>query len=171
MMVRTAPVTFALAALAGAALASESASAQVNAGYPAATYPAASSYPATTYPAVPTPGVATAAPLPPAGTPAPAPAGTSAAETRFPDTAVVVSSTPIYQRVVEPAQQCRLETYPSNDGSPDRQVERCYDTTRERQVVRAYSVVYRYGDRQFTAELPYDPGPRLRVDVAINPIP
>ncbi len=151
-MPRTATTPLALAALAATVLPVDPALAQST----------LAPVPATTYPAAPY-----AVAYPPAN--APAPVLAPAVETRFPDTAVVISSTPIYQRISEPAQQCRLETYAAPEG--DRQVERCYDTTRERQVVRAYSVVYRYGDRQFTAELPYDPGPRLRVDVAVNPVP
>jgi uncharacterized protein YcfJ len=52
---------------------------------------------------------------------------------------------------------------------PTRQVERCYDTTTSQEVVRGYRVVYRYDGREFTTEMPYDPGPRLRVDIAVSP--
>lgn len=140
----------------------------------------------------------------------------------------VISSTPIYERVTEPSQQCQLESYPTSEvrqapsvpigtivggvaggvlghqigsgrgntvatiagavggaaigNSIDnanrstvvtqgtRQVERCYDTSRTRDVIRGYNVVYRYDGREFSTQLPYDPGPQLRVSVAVTPV-
>ncbi len=53
----------------------------------------------------------------------------------------------------------------------ERTVERCRtryeDTYQER--VDAYRVTYEYLGREYTTELPYDPGDRIRVRVAVSP--
>ncbi len=149
----------------------------------------------------------------------------------FPDSARVVSTTPIYDRVSEPQQQCRTEyrtteeyhSQPSapvgtiaggvigglighqigggrgntaatiggavagaavgnqydrsNDGNRSyaepgtREVQRCETVGAARDVIRGYNVVYRYNGREFTTELPYDPGQRLDVAVTVAPQP
>ena len=40
-----------------------------------------------------------------------------------------------------------------------------------RDVVKAYTVVYRYGGREITTTLPYDPGPIVRVGVSVVDAP
>ncbi len=52
-----------------------------------------------------------------------------------------------------------------------REVQRCETVNDTRDVIRGYTVVYSYGGRQFTTELPYDPGQRLNVDVSVAPQP
>jgi len=50
-------------------------------------------------------------------------------------------------------------------------VERCdvrYDERWEERI-EGYRVTYEYNGRQFTTRLPYDPGPRLRVQVNVRP--
>jgi uncharacterized protein YcfJ len=42
---------------------------------------------------------------------------------------------------------------------------RTVETTRE--VIRGYTVVYRYNERDITTTLPYDPGPTVRVGVGV----
>jgi acyl dehydratase len=40
-----------------------------------------------------------------------------------------------------------------------------------RDVVKGYTVVYRYGGREITTTLPYDPGPTVRVGVSVVDAP
>ncbi len=49
--------------------------------------------------------------------------------------------------------------------------ERCETryTERVEQRIDGYRVSYRYNDRDYQTELPYDPGERLRVRVTVNP--
>lgn len=149
----------------------------------------------------------------------------------FTDSARVISSTPIYDRVSEPRQECRTEyrtteQYRTESSAPvgtiaggvigglvghqfgggrgntaatiggavagaaignqyDREhggaqtyvepstqeVQRCDTVNDSRDVIRGYNVTYSYGGRQFTTELPYDPGQRLDVAVSIAPQP
>jgi uncharacterized protein YcfJ len=51
-------------------------------------------------------------------------------------------------------------------------VERCATRAADRYVeqVVAYHVTYVYAGRRFQTQLPYDPGPRIRVDVRARPI-
>jgi hypothetical protein len=51
-------------------------------------------------------------------------------------------------------------------------VERCEvrHEARFSEHVRAYRVAYRYHGRDYVTELPYDPGPRLRVAVEARPL-
>jgi uncharacterized protein YcfJ len=51
------------------------------------------------------------------------------------------------------------------------EVERCRTHEEERfdERVRGYRVAYLYNGRRFVTELPYDPGPRLRVAVRVHP--
>jgi uncharacterized protein YcfJ len=53
-----------------------------------------------------------------------------------------------------------------------RQVERCRTQYEDRYEdhVRAYRVTYVYNGRRQVTELPYDPGPRLRVAVRVQPL-
>jgi uncharacterized protein YcfJ len=144
-------------------------------------------------------------------------AGTGVAATDLVDTAQVVSSTPIVERVTEPRQECvpvaaapvprerslagpivggvagallgnqvgrgngrtaataagavvgtivgdrvgNPETGPAGPAQQCRTVE----TTRD--VVKGYTVVYRYYNRDITTTLPYNPGPTVRVGVGI----
>lgn len=146
-------------------------------------------------------------------------AGTNAAATDLVDTALVISSTPVVERVVEPRQDCSAgpaaaPAQPQNrdfsgaviggiaggllgaqvgkgngktaaaavgaaagaiigDHVQNTQraaqapapVCRTVETTRE--VIRGYTVVYRYNDRDITTTLPYDPGPTVRVAVGV----
>ena len=51
-----------------------------------------------------------------------------------------------------------------------REVERCRTVQEVREVPVGYDVTYRYGGREFTTRMPFDPGRRLRVAVDIQPI-
>ncbi len=54
-------------------------------------------------------------------------------------------------------------------GGEPRAVERCRTVSDYRDRVVGYDVVYRFQGREFTARLPYDPGPDLPVNVTITP--
>jgi len=84
-------------------------------------------------------------------------AGKSHAGTDLIDTAQVISSTPILERITDSRQEC--------DPAPPAQQCRTVQTTRE--VVKGYTVVYRYNDRDITTTLPRDPGPTVRVGIGV----
>ncbi|MCL4761850.1 MAG: glycine zipper 2TM domain-containing protein [Burkholderiales bacterium] len=48
-------------------------------------------------------------------------------------------------------------------------VERCRQVDGYAEQIVAYDVVYRFQGREFSARLPYDPGPRLPVNVTVAP--
>jgi uncharacterized protein YcfJ len=50
-----------------------------------------------------------------------------------------------------------------------RDVERCRTVDVGRDVLDGYDVTYRYLNRDFTTRLPYDPGERLQLRVAVEP--
>ena len=52
---------------------------------------------------------------------------------------------------------------------PESVVERCRTVSDYDERVVGYDVVYRFQGREFTARLPYDPGPDLRVNVTVEP--
>lgn len=47
------------------------------------------------------------------------------------------------------------------------QVERCHQVETTREVIKGYSVTYRYNDQDITTTLPYQPGSTLRVGVSV----
>jgi uncharacterized protein YcfJ len=69
----------------------------------------------------------------------------------------VVSVTPGREIVNEPYQSCQ--------GNGQRNCEQVdhYD------VKTLYTVVYEYQGQRFSAKLPYDPGPELKVNVSVEP--
>lgn len=77
------------------------------------------------------------------------------------DTAQVISSTPVIERITESRQECDPATTPA----PPAQQCRTVQTARE--VVKGYTVVYRYNGRDITTTLPRDPGPTVRVGVGV----
>ncbi len=88
-------------------------------------------------------------------------AGKAHAAVDFIDTAPVVSSTPIVERVSEPRQECG----PAPAAAP---AQPCRTVKVEREVIRGYTVVYRYNGRDVTVTLPHDPGPTVRVGVGVG---
>ena len=84
-------------------------------------------------------------------------AGAPAAD--FIDTAEVISSTPIIERVNERRQEC---TTPVETGKPE-----CRTVTTPREYVKGYTVIYRYNGRDVTTTLPSDPGPSVRVGISV----
>ena len=148
-------------------------------------------------------------------------ANTGIAAPDYTDTAQVVSSTPIFERVSEQRQECVPDNAgapaPARErsvvapivggvagallgsqvgrgsgrtaataagavagvvigdhvGNPDTQTaaaqpaQRCRTVETVRDVVRGYSVVYRYNGRDITTTMPYNPGSTVRVAVGI----
>ena len=54
-------------------------------------------------------------------------------------------------------------------GGDARAIERCRTVSDSDERVVGYDVVYRFQGREFTARLPYDPGPEIPVDVTVTP--
>ena len=77
----------------------------------------------------------------------------------FVDTAEVISSTPIIERVNERRQEC---SPPAETGKPE-----CRTVTVPREYVKGYAVVYRYNGRDIKTILPSDPGPTVRVGIGV----
>ena len=75
------------------------------------------------------------------------------------DTAQVISSTPIIERVNEPRQECS----PGVGAEP----QQCRTVTATREYVKGYTVVYRYNGRDIKTTLPYEPGPTVRVGIGV----
>lgn len=83
--------------------------------------------------------------------------------TDFVDTAEVISSTPIIERVNERRQEC-------GPAEPGKKPE-CRMVTAEREYVKGYLVVYRYNGREIATRLPSDPGPTVQVGVGVIDAP
>jgi uncharacterized protein YcfJ len=139
-------------------------------------------------------------------------AGTGMAATDLIDTAQVVSSTPIVERVTEPRQECIPVAAAPQEHSlagpiiggvagailgnqvgrgngrtaataagavagtivgdrvgnaPAAPAQQCRTVETTRDVVKGYTVVYRYYNRDITTTLPYNPGSTVRVGVGI----
>ncbi len=84
-------------------------------------------------------------------------AGVGHAGTDLIDTAKVISSTPVLERITESRQEC----------APAQPAQQCRAIQTTREVVKGYTVVYRYNGRDITTTLPYDPGPTVRVGVGV----
>ena len=70
----------------------------------------------------------------------------------------VISVTPAGREIVnEPYQSCQ------NDGQ-----QTCHQVDHF-DVRTLYTVVYEYQGQRFSAKLPYDPGPELKVNVSVEP--
>ena len=69
------------------------------------------------------------------------------------ETARVVSSSPILQQVTVPRQVCNNE-------------QGCTTQTFYENQPVAYTVVYEYGGKQYTVQMPRDPGPTLQLQVS-----
>ena len=122
--------------------------------------------------------------------------GNAYAASDFVDTAQVVSSKPIYERVSEPRQECDPAPPPQKDsnivapligglvgGLLGHQVgrgrgqtaatsagaqaaQRCRTVQSTREIINGYDVVYRYNGRDVNVALSYDPGSTIKVGVA-----
>jgi uncharacterized protein YcfJ len=109
--------------------------------------------------------------------------------------ATVTQSRPIYSQVSEPQQRCYTEhvldtevmrideapigvrgtVIPRPGGNDlvavprERDVQRCNTVDNGRLQLQGYEVHYLYGGREYTTQLPYDPGQRVRVNVDVQP--
>lgn len=83
---------------------------------------------------------------------------TAAPAADFVDTAEVISSTPIIERVNESRQECG----PPMSGKPE-----CRMVTTPREYVKGYVVVYRYNGRDIKTTLPSDPGPTVQIGIGV----
>ncbi len=77
------------------------------------------------------------------------------------ESARVVSSTPVMQQVGVPRQACATMT---NGAPPQCSTQNIY----ENRAV-GYKVIYEYAGKQYTVQLPQDPGPTLQLSVSVNP--
>ena len=109
--------------------------------------------------------------------------------------ATVTQARPIYSQVSDPQQRCWTErvvdtTIMRIDEAPigvtgkvisrpngndlvavpqEREVQRCGTVDGTRPQLQGYEVHYVYAGREYKAQLPYDPGQRLRVNVDVQP--
>jgi uncharacterized protein YcfJ len=109
--------------------------------------------------------------------------------------ATVTDARPIYSQINDPQQRCwtervtdttvmRLDEAPigargqviERRGEHDllampqtRDIQRCTTVDATRQQLQGYEVHYQYGGREYTTQLPYDPGQRIRVNVDVQP--
>lgn len=77
------------------------------------------------------------------------------------ESARVISSTPVMQQVGVPRQACATMT----NGAPPQ----CSTQTIYENRAVGYKVVYEYAGKQYTVQLPQDPGPTLQLSVSVNP--
>ena len=109
--------------------------------------------------------------------------------------ATVTQTRPIYSQVSDPQQRCWSERVIDTevmriDEAPigvsgrvierpngkdlvavphEREIQRCGTVDQGRMQLQGYEVHYQYGGRDYTTQLPYDPGQRLRVNVDVQP--
>ena len=79
------------------------------------------------------------------------------------ESARVVSSIPVTQQVGVPRQACATST----NGAPPQ----CSTQTIYENRTVGYNVIYEYAGKQYSVQLPQDPGPTLALRVSIAPIP
>lgn len=79
------------------------------------------------------------------------------------ESARVVSSTPVTQQVGVPRQACAMST----NGAPPQ----CSTQTIYENRAVGYKVIYEYAGKQYSVQLPQDPGPTLQLRVSIAPNP
>ena len=91
-------------------------------------------------------------------------AGCSATAFATDEMARVVSATPVTQQVGVPRTACA--TYAAPGVAPQCSTQTIYES---RTV--AYNVIYEYAGRQYSVQMPQNPGPTLRLQVAGTPVP
>jgi uncharacterized protein YcfJ len=120
---------------------------------------------------------------------------TSAASAQVSAWATVTQARPIYSQVNDPQQRCwservidttimrvdeapigvRGQVIPQSRGNDlvavphERDIQRCATVDSTRMQLQGYEVHYVYGGREYTTQMPYDPGQRLRVNVDVQP--
>ena len=78
----------------------------------------------------------------------------------------VVSVTPVKEIVNEPYESCPSPHTSAGANTPP--APACHQVDHY-DVRTMYHVVYEYHGQRFTAKLPYDPGPELRIEVSVTP--
>ena len=89
---------------------------------------------------------------------------TSASAFAADEMARVISATPVTQQVGVPRTACA--TYAAPGVAPQCSTQTIYES---RTV--AYNVIYEYAGRQYSVQMPQNPGPMLRLQVAGSPVP
>ena len=79
------------------------------------------------------------------------------------EVARVVSSTPVTQQVGVPRQVCTTAPGPSG-------ATQCTTQTIYENRTTAYQVVYEYAGKQYSVQLPQDPGPTLKLRISVDPV-
>lgn len=82
----------------------------------------------------------------------------------FVDTAKTVSSTPVYERVSDPKQECWIERVAQQSSSP-REEQHCRRIENYREVINRYDVTYLYNGKNVQTKLRNQPGNTLEVRV------
>ena len=90
--------------------------------------------------------------------------GCSATAFAADEMARVISATPVTQQVGVPRTACA--TYAAPGVAPQCSTQTIYES---RTV--AYTVIYEYAGRQYSVQMPQNPGPTLRLQVAGTPVP
>lgn len=83
------------------------------------------------------------------------------------ETARVVSSTPITQQIGVPQQVC-VTPGVSTSGTATAQ---CSTQTIYENRTVAYQVVYEYANRRYSVQMPQDPGPNVKLQISVAPLP
>lgn len=79
------------------------------------------------------------------------------------EVARVVSSTPVTQQVGVPRQVCTTAPAPSG-------ATQCTTQTIYENRTTAYQVVYEFAGKQYSVQLPQDPGPTLKLRISVDPV-
>lgn len=90
--------------------------------------------------------------------------GASATAFAADEMARVISATPVTQQVGVPRTACA--TYAAPGVAPQCSTQTIYES---RTV--AYNVIYEYAGKQYSVQMPQNPGPTLRLQVAGTPVP
>jgi len=77
----------------------------------------------------------------------------------------VISATPIIQQVGVPRQVCTTELVDGASTAQAPSVQRCSTQTFFENRPVAYNVIYEFGGKQYSVQMPTDPGPTLQLQV------
>ena len=77
----------------------------------------------------------------------------------------VISATPIIQQVGVPRQVCTTEQVAGASTAQAPNVQRCSTQTFFENRPVAYNVIYEFGGKQYSVQMPTDPGPTLQLQV------
>lgn len=77
----------------------------------------------------------------------------------------VISATPIIRQVGVPRQVCTTELVAGASTAQAQSVQRCGTQTFLENRPVAYNVIYEFGGKQYSVQMPTDPGPTLQLQV------